>query len=103
MEIPAQEYRFFSFNFPKGARVEGKIQMLKGKDINMYLTSKKEFEKFREDKKFKAFLKYISTGNREFLFISPFGDKYYFIFENISLSEDKKLKVNIYIRAKIKR
>lgn len=103
LEIPPEKYKFFSWNLPKGARVEGKIHMFEGKEINMYIMAKKEFINFKEKRKFTPSLEYISIGDKEFLFISPSKDQYYFIFENKSPYQSKRLKLNLYIKASVKR
>ncbi|MEO0262985.1 MAG: hypothetical protein ABIM62_04600 [candidate division WOR-3 bacterium] len=98
IEIFPQKYKAIYFNFPKGARVEGKIHLIKGENINMYLLKKEEFENYKENKEFHPYISFYLTKDKEFLFITPAKDKYYFIFENASSKEIQKLKLNLYIK-----
>ncbi len=98
IEISPQKYKAVYFNFPKGARVEGKIHLIKGKSINFYLAKKEEFENYKKKGKFYSYISFYSIQDKKFLFISPEKNRYYFIFENNSFTEIQKVKLNLYIR-----
>ena len=98
IEIPPQKFKAVYFNFPKGARVEGKIHLIKGENINFYLTKKEEFKNYKKTGKFHPYLSFYSIRDKEFIFISPEKDRYYFIFESSSSQNTQKVKLNLYIR-----
>lgn len=95
--ISPQKYKAVYFDFPKGARVEGKIHLIEGKNINMYLVKKEEFKNYKENREFHPYVSFYLTEDKKFLFISPKKDRYYFIFENNS-SQIQKLKLSLHIK-----
>lgn len=97
--IPSETNYLQALVIPKEAFLEGRIQVIEGDNVHLYLMDGASYNNFQKGKSANTYINYQSTILQTFAFTSPLSTTYYLIIQNPAIFNSKKVHVKLSLTA----